>query len=153
MFDDLFKITVRQWDNDPVIDTICNDLFDSIKDWYAEKEYESSRQLIYRPPPLDDVWLDEHVCRERKTELGKKRDHQEQLILEKKKMVSYQDIIPLNRKDDLPPGGAPISDDEMSDDGYFSGSPHTESEGYFFDGVAPAAPSMPLPPEASNIDP
>ena len=46
-------------------------------------------------------------------------------------IVTEQEIIPLNRKDDPPPLVAPISDDEMSDDDYFAGSPHTESEGGF----------------------
>ena len=64
-----------------------------------------------------------------------------------------QDIIPLYTKDDLPPVGAPISDDETSDEDYFAGSPHTESEGYFFNDVAPTAPPIPLPSEAPNIDP
>ena len=80
VFDDLFKTTVRQGDNQPVIDTICNDMFDSSWDRYAEEEYDSSGQLIYRPPPLADVWLDERRRRERKTELGKQRNRQEQLI-------------------------------------------------------------------------
>ena len=39
-------------------------------------------------------------------------------------MVPEQEIILLNRKDDPPPVGAPISDDEISDDDSFSGSPH-----------------------------
>ena len=71
VFDDLFETTVCQGYNDPVIDTIFNDLFESIRDWYAEEEYDSSGQLIYRPPPLADVWLDECGRRERKKELGK----------------------------------------------------------------------------------
>ena len=41
----------------------------------------------------------------------------------------------------------------MSDDDFFDGSPHTESEGDFFNDFAPAAPPMPLPPEAPNIAP
>ena len=61
-------------------------------------------------------------------------------------MVPEQDIILLNRKGDPPPVGAPISDDEMSDDDSFAGSPHTESEGDLFDDVAPAPPPMLLPP-------
>ena len=80
MFDDLFKRTVWQGDNDTVIDTICNDLFDSSQDWYAEEEYDASGQLIYHPPPLADFWLDEHGRRECKTELCKQRNCQEQLI-------------------------------------------------------------------------
>ena len=65
VFDDFFETTVRKGDNDPVIDTICNDLFDSIRDWYVEGEYESSGQLIYHPPPLADVWINERGRRER----------------------------------------------------------------------------------------
>ena len=41
----------------------------------------------------------------------------------------------------------------MSDDDFFDGSPHTESEGDFFDDVSPAAPPTPLPLDASNIAP
>ena len=39
VFDDLFETTVWQGDNDPIIDTICNDLFESSRDWYEEEEY------------------------------------------------------------------------------------------------------------------
>jgi len=42
-----------------VFDAICNDLFDLNRDWYADAEYDDNEKLIYRPPPLDDVWLDE----------------------------------------------------------------------------------------------
>ena len=88
-----------------------------------------------------------------KHKFGKQRNRQEQLIREKKNMVPEQEIIPLNRKDDTPPVGAPISDDETCDDDSFAGSPHTESEGDLFDDVAPAAPPIPLPPDAHNIAP
>ena len=66
VFDDLFETKFHRGQNNPVIDQICNDLFDYIRDWYAEEEYDPEGQLIYRPPPLADVWLDEPVCRERK---------------------------------------------------------------------------------------
>ena len=35
--DDLFETTVHTWDNDPVIDNICNGLFDSSRDWYDKE--------------------------------------------------------------------------------------------------------------------
>ena len=76
MFDDLFETTVWQGGNDPIIDTIYNDMFESSRYWYAEEDYESSGQLIYCPPPLTDVWLNERGRRERKTELGKQRNCQ-----------------------------------------------------------------------------
>ena len=37
VFDDLFETSVRLGYNDPVIDNICNNLFDSSRDWYAEE--------------------------------------------------------------------------------------------------------------------
>ena len=67
----MFGTTVRRGNNDPVIDRIYNDLFDSSRDWYAEEEYDPEGQLIYRPPPLSDVWLDELGRWERKEQLGK----------------------------------------------------------------------------------
>ena len=66
VFDDMFETTVFRGDNNPVIDRICNDLFDSIRDWYAEEEYDPKGQLIYRPPPSDDVWIDEAGRRKQK---------------------------------------------------------------------------------------
>ena len=69
VFDDFFETVIRQGDNDNVVDGICNDLFECSRDWYAEEEYDDVGKLIYWPPPLDDVWLDEHGRRERKAEL------------------------------------------------------------------------------------
>ena len=54
VFDDLFETTVCRNDNDPVIDKICNDIFDSSWDWYAEEECDPKGKLIYRPPHLAD---------------------------------------------------------------------------------------------------
>ena len=62
-------------------------------------------------------------------------------------------MIPLNTKYDLPPIGAPISDDKSSDDDYFVEYPHIESEGDFFEYVDPAALPTQLPPESPNIYP
>ena len=37
VFDELFETTFHRGENNPVIDQICNDLFGSIQDWYAEE--------------------------------------------------------------------------------------------------------------------
>ena len=37
VFDDLYETTVLTGDNDPVINTICNELFDSSRDWYDKE--------------------------------------------------------------------------------------------------------------------
>ena len=76
VFDDLFETTFCRGKNNPVIDRICNDLFDSSRDWYAEEKYEPEVQLIYRPLPLADVWLDELGRQEQKEHLGKQRQCQ-----------------------------------------------------------------------------
>ena len=70
-FDDLLETEVRLGENDPVIENICNELFDSSRDWYDKEEFDSVCQLIYRPPPLYEVWINERGRIEQKEELGK----------------------------------------------------------------------------------
>ena len=36
VFDDLFETEIWEGENEPVIDRICNDLFDSSREWYAQ---------------------------------------------------------------------------------------------------------------------
>ena len=153
IFDDLFGTTVHTGDNYPVIDNIHNELFDSIRDWYTEEEFKPDGQLIYRPPPLAENFLDERGRRERKEQLGKQGHHQEQCIRDRNKYVPEPEIIPLITKDDTPPIGPSIYDNESSDDYSFVKSPHTESEGGLFEDVAPAAPTTPLLTEEPNIAP
>ena len=64
-----------------------------------------------------------------------------------------QEIIPLRTKNDPPPSGAPIYDDESSYYDYFVELPHAESEGDLFKDVEPAAPQSPLPFESPTIAP
>ena len=130
-----------------MIDQICNNLFDSSRDWYAEEKYDPESQLIYRSPTLADVWLDETGRQERKEQLGKQRKRQERRIREKNSSVPVpeQDITPPKTKDDLPPFGAPISYDKSSDCDSFVELPHAESEVYFFEDAAPEAPQISLP--------
>ena len=83
---------------------------------------------------MADVWLEEPGRQEQKKHLGKQRQRQEQRIGEKNRSVTVpdQEIVPHRTKDDPPPFGAPIYDDEISDCGYFVELPHAESEGDFF---------------------
>ena len=66
VFDDLFQTTFIRGKKNSVIDQICNNIFDSSQDWYAAEEYDPKGQLIYRPPTLADVWLDEPGRQKRK---------------------------------------------------------------------------------------
>ena len=87
VFDDLFDTAVRTGDNDPVIDNICNYLFDSSRDWYAEEEFEPDGQWIYLPPLLAGFCIDECGPLKRKGQPEKQRHHHEQQVRESNKSV------------------------------------------------------------------
>jgi hypothetical protein len=56
------------------LDKICNELFVNSRGCYAEEEYDENGKSIYKPPPLDEVWLSEPERRERRVELEKQQD-------------------------------------------------------------------------------
>jgi hypothetical protein len=58
VFDDLFKTVNRIGVDDPVIESICQDLFQLNRELYAEKGLNKAGNIIYLPPPLHEVWLD-----------------------------------------------------------------------------------------------
>ena len=58
VFDYLFDSFIRQEDNNSTIEDICSDIFDINLDWYAEEEFYDAVSLVYRTPPLHDVWID-----------------------------------------------------------------------------------------------
>ncbi len=59
VFDGLFETDNRTGVDGPIIESICNDLFRLNRELYAEDELDKAGNLIYRPPPLHEVWLDE----------------------------------------------------------------------------------------------
>ena len=58
VFDDLFESVFSSGPNDAVVDAICEDLYKTSRDVYATDEYDAHDNLVYKPPPLDKVWLD-----------------------------------------------------------------------------------------------
>lgn len=128
VFDDLFETVFSTGENDATVDAICNNLFDHNRDWYALEEYNEDGKLIYRPPPLDEVWLTEPERRERKQQLSdqRRRYREEQREVDSR----LPDIIPLNTKDDgRAPSGPCVSDDEASVGDDSIARPLQESEG------------------------
>jgi len=146
VFDDLFETVIYTADDDIVFDAICNDLFELNRDWYAEDEFDENEKLIYRPPPLKDVWLDEQGQRNRQQEMENQRRRREDHIHKHNRAIPVPDIIPLNKPDNTPFTGAPISDDESSDSSV--GVP-SESEGDLIAITDEGPPSS--PPPAPNI--
>eukprot|EP00804_Cyclotella_cryptica_P001119 CCRYP_008393-RA/>CCRYP_008393-RA protein AED:0.39 eAED:0.39 QI:0/0/0/1/0/0/2/0/218 len=59
VFDNLFQTVFSSGSDDVLVDRICDELFEYNRDVYAEDEFDSVGNLVYRPPPLDEVWLDE----------------------------------------------------------------------------------------------
>jgi hypothetical protein len=59
VFDDLFKTMIRNGDNDAVINSICDGLFNWNRELYVKDEFNTGGLLVYKPPTLHEVWLDE----------------------------------------------------------------------------------------------
>ena len=51
-------------------------MFDTSRELYAEDEFDDIGVLIYRPPPLHDVWLTLEELRERRNEMDEQRRRQ-----------------------------------------------------------------------------
>ncbi len=45
--------------DDRVVESICNGLIRRNRELYAEDELDEAGNIIYQPPPLHEVWLDE----------------------------------------------------------------------------------------------
>ena len=62
VFDDLFDTVIHTRDEYSVFNTIFNDMFDLNRDCYAKDENDDNDKLIYRPPLLEEVCLNEQGC-------------------------------------------------------------------------------------------
>jgi hypothetical protein len=69
VFDDLFETVICNGDNDAVVNRICNGLFNWNCKLYVEDEFDADDVLIYKPPLLHKVWLDETGHRKGKEDL------------------------------------------------------------------------------------
>jgi len=85
VFDDLFETVIRTGDNDAVINSICDGLFDRNRELYVEDEFDSDGMLVYKPPPLHEVWLDEAGRRQGKEDLLRQRRRNEDLMRSQKR--------------------------------------------------------------------
>jgi hypothetical protein len=60
VFDDLFETVIRTGIDDLVVESICNELFQLSRELFAEEEeLNEAGNIIYQPPPLHEVWLEE----------------------------------------------------------------------------------------------
>ena len=117
--------------NDALVDSICENLYGTSCEVYATDEYDANDNLVYKPPPLDEVWLDAEGREQSKVELQQQRKRNEELM--RIREVATADMVPTpitqggHVPDNPLPDGALISDDE--DDSFNLSD--TESEGGF----------------------
>ena len=69
VFDNLFETVFSSGANNALIDSICKNLYGTSCEVYATDEYDAHDNLVYKPPPLDEVWLDAEDCKQSKIEL------------------------------------------------------------------------------------
>jgi hypothetical protein len=62
IFDDLFETVICNGGNDAVVNSVCNSLLNWNYELYVEDEFDADDVLIYKPPPLHEVWLNETGC-------------------------------------------------------------------------------------------
>jgi hypothetical protein len=96
VFDDHFHAVYGDGEGNLITDTICNLLWENDQELYAEDKYGPDRSLIYTPPPLDKVWLDEEgLCKRCQQLLDQHRwiEHQTQI---------KKQAVPTPQTDDAP---------------------------------------------------
>jgi hypothetical protein len=54
-----FETVICNGSNDAVANSICNDVFNLNHKLHVQDEFDADDFLIYKPPPLHEVWLDE----------------------------------------------------------------------------------------------
>ena len=163
MYNNLFQTVFSAGPTTELVDAICEELFTTSCEVYATDEYDAKDNLVYRPPPLDDVWLDEEGRRQSRNEIRRQRSRNEAQVRARDKSVREKASVPISGSPTpaaaVPRGdGAVISD---SEDDSLVGSVSSESEGgfgnnYAYDGDDSLPPPVLVPegapPAAPNID-
>ena len=133
VFDDLFKTVNRIGVDDLVIESLCNELFQLNRELFAEEELDEAGNIIYQPPPLHEVWLDEAGRRQGNEDRIRQRRRNDDLMRERNRTVQRVITTPVTT------GPVPDNDTNLlpiSEDGSVDSSLNTrdsESEGGIWD--------------------
>ena len=152
VYDDLFQTVFGAEESDEVTDTILELLWDRGKESYGEEEYDEDGLLVYQPPPLNEVWLDEEDRRERKTRLR----HQRNRTFEREKKIERKIVDRVPEGANSPRSTSKVPDlvsrgdssVDSSKDSSTLGSMH-ESEGEMWADHPGLVPPDPEPPSES----
>ena len=157
VFDDLFETVNRTGVDGPIIESICKDLFRLNRELYAEDELDEAGNIIYRPPPLHEVWLDEAGRRQGNEDRIRQRRRNEDLMRDRNRAV--QQSIPATTVKDADEDHdlLPISDEDSVDSSLYSRD--SESEGGIWDNqynddvsIAPEGAQL-IPPDDVGREP
>ncbi len=77
VFDDLFETVFSSGVDDALVDSICKNLYGTSCKIYATNQYDAHDNLVHKPPPLDEVWLDAEGRQQSQIELRKQRKRNE----------------------------------------------------------------------------
>ena len=69
VFNDLFETVFSSGANNALVDSICENLYGTSCGIYATDTYNANDNLVYKPPPLDEVWLGAEGPEQSKVEL------------------------------------------------------------------------------------
>ena len=62
VFNNLVQTVFSSGANNALIDSICKKIYGTSCKIYATDEYDAHGNLLYKSPPLDEVWLDAEDC-------------------------------------------------------------------------------------------
>ncbi len=134
VFDDLFETVNCIGVDDRVVKSICNGLFQRNRELYAEDKLDEAGYIMYLPPPLHEVWLDEAGRRQGNEDRIRQCCRNEDLMRDCNRAVRKSIPPPIATDVDdggKVPGVAPISDNGSVDSLLFSHA--SESEGDLWD--------------------
>ena len=128
VFDDHFHTVFGDGEECEFTKAICDLLWENNREVYAEDEFDASGELIYTPPPLDDIWHNEEGRRERKVRLREQRRRMERQIRLRTEQTHDSLAKDASSPDPELPDLAEISDDDAASSDS-SAAPPSESEG------------------------
>jgi hypothetical protein len=134
VFDDLFETVNGFGISGEAVEPIYNELFQLNRELFSEEELDEAGNIIYQPPPLHEVWLDEAGRRQGNEDRIRQRRRNDDLMHTCSRAVQQvitKTHVATGDVDDGP-NMLPISDDGSLDSSL--GRRDSESEGGIWDG-------------------
>ncbi|KAL7479907.1 hypothetical protein ACHAW6_005626 [Cyclotella cf. meneghiniana] len=151
VIDNKFQPVFHDGKSTEELDNICDSLFADSCECYVEEEFDDDGMLIYRLPPLDEVWLSKLEQCKRRIELDKQQNN---ITHVKQDLEATEVKQRLERSRESPPDLVD-TDAESSDDGSVSSLPDYDPGGDGRDLWAQEEAELPAPepPDIANKSP